>query len=38
MVFAPPLIINDEQIDEFAARAAHAIDLTLAEVKDAGLC
>lgn len=37
MVFAPPFIIDDEQIGEFVARAAHAIDLTHAEVKDAGL-
>jgi len=37
MIFAPPFIIDDEQIAEFVARAAHAIDLTLAEVKDAGL-
>jgi putrescine aminotransferase len=37
MVFAPPLIIDDAQIDEFAAKAALAIDLTYAEIKDAGL-
>jgi adenosylmethionine-8-amino-7-oxononanoate aminotransferase len=37
MIFAPPFIIDDEQIEEFADRAAHAIDLTHAEVRDAGL-
>jgi putrescine aminotransferase len=37
MIFAPPFIIDDEQIEEFVSRAAHAIDLTYAEVKDAGL-
>jgi putrescine aminotransferase len=37
MVFAPPLIIDDAQIEEFVARAALAIDLTYAEIKDAGL-
>jgi putrescine aminotransferase len=28
MVFAPPLIISDEEIGELAARAARAIDRT----------
>ena len=37
MVFAPPLIIDDAQIEEFVSRAALAIDLTYAEIKDAGL-
>lgn len=37
MVFAPPLTIDDAQIEEFVARAALAIDLTYAEIKDAGL-
>jgi putrescine aminotransferase len=37
MVFAPPLIIDDAQIEEFVKRAALAIDLTYAEIRDAGL-
>ncbi len=37
MVFAPPLTIEDGHIEEFVARAAHAIDLTHKEVRDAGL-
>ena len=37
MIFAPPFVIDDEQVEEFVAHAVQAIDLTYAEVKDAGL-
>jgi putrescine aminotransferase len=37
MVFAPPLIIDEELIGEFVERAARAIDLTYIDVKRAGL-
>jgi putrescine aminotransferase len=33
MVFSPPLIINDAQIDEFAKLALRAIDVTYTELK-----
>jgi putrescine aminotransferase len=37
MVFSPPLIIDEGEIDEFVSRAARAIDLTYRDVKQAGL-
>jgi len=37
MVFSPPLIIGEGEIDEFVSRAARAIDLTYRDVKQAGL-
>lgn len=37
MVFSPPLIIDEGEIDEFVARAARAIDLTYRDLRQAGL-
>ena len=37
MVFAPALIIDEDQMDDFVSRAARAIDQTYAEVRQAGL-
>jgi putrescine aminotransferase len=34
MVFSPPFIITESEMDLFAARAARAIDQTYAKVKD----
>jgi hypothetical protein len=37
MVFAPSLIFSEENVADFVARAARAIDLTYDELKQADL-